>query len=804
MSENQKDKKLPGKDYFRNFKGDSKKRKQIELSDEEKMEFAEAFSEEDGEEDVKTYVPGKKAEKEAEKPVPQQVKTQPVSEESKEDMYALPEFNSDEFFASLGFGKKKEKAKNEPEKKPEADKKEADTVAFSKTQAVRLERETAPKAAKAPETTGNLGNTRHFNLRSMTKKIQLEKNKKSFMQNFRVLSKDKEDRAIIEAAPVGKGGRGLADSVKTKKGENIFEAVEKAYLNKDEVTQIKIENTALRKEREIKGAKRAAEIKAECEKQLGRQKTNLLVYAGIFLVMLILTLFFSDKRFYAQLSLIVSFVLFAMNFSAFVKSFKAMKTLSAVPETAFAVMSFFVLIHNIVMLALSQPGSTYTICIVFAAFMRSFSSYFSLRSRIRLVTMATKSKRLSILQRIPVKQDAVSFGGAAEGDAEPDIFYCAKAYLDTSVEEPQFDDTRENKYYVFTMSIVLLAALVVGLLCFATQLTGISFISALTATMCALLPIMYDPISRYVFYNKGKQLLKQGACISGREALQHISTSDGFVLDAKDVFVGEISRFRKSAITNVDQNVSAVFTAALMNEAGSVLAPCFDSFIEQMNITLPEVENFQYEERLGYSAWINDRKILVGNRQMLLNHSITVPSKEHEKAYGKGRFVMYVVVDGQISATFLVNYKVLSSLRQYSRDFNKTGLVLMFSSKEAFLNEEIVAGKLSLDIASVKVLSSKATAVMKKFNSSVEEQESTGLLCSRKKKSIMHLIMGCYNLNTLNKLVLSMMAVGVFVGIVIMVASPILKMAVFINPVTIVILRLVWCGLINLLTEKRK
>ena len=51
------------------------------------------------------------------------------------------------------------------------------------------------------------------------------------MQNFRVLSKDREDRAILEVAPTGKGGRGLADSVKPDKGEDIFDAVEKACLS---------------------------------------------------------------------------------------------------------------------------------------------------------------------------------------------------------------------------------------------------------------------------------------------------------------------------------------------------------------------------------------------------------------------------------------------------------------------------------------------------------------------------------------------------------------------------------------------
>ena len=165
---------------------------------------------------------------------------------------------------------------------------------------------------------------------------------------------------------------------------------------------------------------------------------------------------------------------------------------------------------------------------------------------------------------------------------------------------------------------------------------------------------------------------------------------------------------------------------------------------------------------------------------------------------------MYVAVDGEVSATFLVNYKVLSSLKKYSQDFNKTGLVLMLSSKEAFLNEEIVSSRLSLDISSVKVLSAKATELMDKFNSSIEEQTPTGLLCSMKKKSIMHLIMGCYNLSSSEKLIRALMTIGQVLGLVLMVVSPLLRMPVFLNPMTIVIIRLIWCAIVDFVVEYKK
>lgn len=743
MSENKKEKKLPGKDYYRSGKAkDTEKAVTPKLTDEEKAEFAEVFEEK---EDVKTY--------------------NPASE------------------------KKAKKEKSNGDK----------TMLFKK-----LDNGKADGKASAESIGGeNISNTRYFNLRGKGKKAVPDKGRKNLMQNFRVLSKNREDRAILEAAPVGKGGKSFADSVKPEQGEDLFDAVERTYISKTEEKNRQKEKTSVKKQRNENGAKLGAEMQESFTAEIEYRKKAMIVYGVLFGICLVLTLFFGKTVFSAAANLVLSLAVCVLAFPVFEKSLGALKSFSAVSDTAVAVMSFFVVLHNICALVLGQTGEFYTLCLIFGCFVRVCADYFRLKNKLRLVSAALKSKSLSTLQRISLKKDAVSFSKKSGKSDEPAIFYCTKAMLDTSLEEPEADSLRENKYFVFTTSFVLISALAVGLSCFVTRMTGFSFVSALTATVCALLPLMYDPLSRFVFYRNGTQLLEEGACISGREALTHIGRSDGFVLDASDVFTGEVARFRKSAISRMDQNDSAVFAALLIREAGSVLAPCFDSFLEQMNIDLPPVENFLYEERLGYSAWVLDRKVLVGNRQMLLNHSISVPTKDQEKAYAKNRYVMYVVIDGEITATFLVGYKVLTSLRRYYRDFSKTGMVLMLNSKEAFLDEQAVASRLAVDVSSVKILSSKATAIMEKYNSHYEKQVPTGLLCSGKKRSIMHLIMGCYNANAADRLILIMMLTGQLLGFSVLVLSAILNIKLMFNPVAIVAIRLIWSAVTALLVSRK-
>ena len=68
----------------------------------------------------------------------------------------------------------------------------------------------------------------------------------------------------------------------------------------------------------------------------------------------------------------------------------------------------------------------------------------------------------------------------------------------------------------------------------------------------------------------------------------------------------------------------------------------------------------------------------------------------------------------------------------------------------------------------------------------------------------MHLIMGCYNSNACDRFILTMMLLGQVLGFILLVLSPILKMPVFLNPVAIVFLRLLWGAVTSFVTERKK
>ena len=61
--------------------------------------------------------------------------------------------------------------------------------------------------------------------------------------------------------------------------------------------------------------------------------------------------------------------------------------------------------------------------------------------------------------------------------------------------------------------------------------------------------------------------------------------------------------------------------------------------------------------RLQEQGLISDRRVLVGNRRLLENHGVDVPSRDYENRYAKdGRQLVYLSTAGELSAMFVVSY----------------------------------------------------------------------------------------------------------------------------------------------------
>ena len=73
--------------------------------------------------------------------------------------------------------------------------------------------------------------------------------------------------------------------------------------------------------------------------------------------------------------------------------------------------------------------------------------------------------------------------------------------------------------------------------------------------------------------------------------------------------------------------------ASVVCSCETTLADIFLQVIEGKQDILKPVDSVVYEDGMGLSAWVDSKRVLIGNRELMLNHGVDIPSKDYEERY---------------------------------------------------------------------------------------------------------------------------------------------------------------------------
>ena len=642
------------------------------------------------------------------------------------------------------------------------------------------------------------GATRHFDLKgyiqSAGKSIQENQKKTAaFTQHFRFLKNKESDETILESAPTGKGKDSMMDSVKADEGEDIFSAVEKAQKKK--------------KRARVNTTQNFISLKDYDEKltvKLKKEKRNLILALVAFLISAAITVPFSayglqgaqHGLIYSLLHIILTALICVLARNELTLGFNNIRYLSPDENSVTFISAVFVMLFNLITAALGTLGvngvKPYTLCLAFGVLVRFTGSCLDDLTARRSVKALSEKGEYEGIHYISNKNDALLVAHGLTEKNVPTVIYGAESRVDSGIREDKAPRKDEEKFYSFTAMAVLLAGFVSGIILFSRNRDAVSFITPLVSSVCFCLPVMNELVSSVIFYFTASRLSERGVAVNDIESLESLSQARAVSADARELFTCEVSSFRKVRGSLISKSDAAVFAAAALKAGGSMAGDCFKDFIDALGISLPEASDLQYEEKLGFSCWVADRRVLVGNRQMLTEHSIEAPTQAEEKAYAGKKSVMYVAVEGQLVASFLVKYRVVPSFRKIAAEFEKTGFVLLVSSKEPCLDENNCAERLSLDVVSVKVLSQKASEVVSSYRSDSEKGKATALVCLKEKCTLTELAVSAHSLYRTDRLAFNLLLSGQAVALVLTFLSVFLNMPVFFSPVTVILLQAVW------------
>lgn len=331
----------------------------------------------------------------------------------------------------------------------------------------------------------------------------------------------------------------------------------------------------------------------------------------------------------------------------------------------------------------------------------------------------------------------------------PEIKYSARAKFPAAFFELSLKGDPADRTGRFTTLIVLAAGVIAAV---AGGLLGDSVyyaFTALAAAMCAAAPAAALLATNLPMARLGRRCLTDGAMISGFPAVADCEHANAVVFDSSDIFArGGCNIHGIKTYHNMRIDEAILHTAALVIEAGGPCGEIFDRVIEGRRDLLPEVEDLRYEDRLGLSAWVAGRRVIVGNREMLLHHNIETPPAESEKKYRHdGRQVMYLSVSGKLAAMFVVSYMVHEDIAARLREILSSGVTVLIRTMDANITDELVEDIFGLEPNSVKIMNSKAAAVYKRYHDRVKGKAPAYILHDGRLNSFLLALSGALGMN---------------------------------------------------------
>lgn len=181
-----------------------------------------------------------------------------------------------------------------------------------------------------------------------------------------------------------------------------------------------------------------------------------------------------------------------------------------------------------------------------------------------------------------------------------------------------------------------------------------------------------------------KKTVSVSSAVVGYSAAAGMNSVGAVVIDSNYLFPkGSISLDAMRTFGSLRIDDAIIDAASVVCAAGGALSRLFLGVIDNDRRLLRHVDSLLYEDGMGLSAWVNDRRVLVGTAALLRGHGVSVPSRDYEtRCAGNGQDLVYVSVGGQLTAMFVVTYHPRQEIYDVLFELRKAGIGLVVINRD--------------------------------------------------------------------------------------------------------------------------
>ena len=467
--------------------------------------------------------------------------------------------------------------------------------------------------------------------------------------------------------------------------------------------------------REYERAEDAPAVRAELAKRLTRATIGCIAAGVAAAVMLVLAVLparpaaLNDATVYPAVMLVLLLAACAANWQTFLSGFKGLAKMPT-PDSLAILPALGAAIQCIVLLATGGYTGTLPMMTGPAALVLCLNA---VGRRLNAVTVSENFQLVSAKVEHSVAyrlKDAGALKAVSQGLAEPhpsvlvsrptQIF---RSFLTNSAAHGTSDKNQQQFAWVLaacgaaaflftvisTKNAATAATAMAGVFCLAAPLAG-TLLSALPARMMQ------------------RSAAQVGAVIPGWRDIRQLGRINVIQVTARDLFpAGCVTLAGIKPVKPEHIDTAIVYAASILSEAGPTLRDVFMNMLGENRSLLAKVDDRETVYGKGYVGWVNKRRVLVGNRALMQDYGIKIPSLEYEQHHTVNqRRVIYLAVSGKLFAMFQVAYQRDPDTAAVLETLHHNGLSLVVDCDDFNCDVKLLETAYSLPAGSVKVLSS--------------------------------------------------------------------------------------------------
>lgn len=325
-----------------------------------------------------------------------------------------------------------------------------------------------------------------------------------------------------------------------------------------------------------------------------------------------------------------------------------------------------------------------------------------------------------------------------------------------------------------------------------------------SVSVCSCFAIML--VVNMPMYKGTKKYLNSSAAMLSYQSVEEFSDTNSILLDVSQLFpegMISLSAIKIFSDTRIDEAI--VEAASLTNHSGSILKHMFYDIIAGKTELLNPVESYIYEDSMGLCGWINNKRVLLGNRELMTNHSIDgMPTKAREKEYTEGgKMAVYLSISGELSAMFVIEIKANADVKHWLKQLEREEVCVTLRTVDSVVSINKLAEIFEISPDMLKLLPFRLHPQFEEITSYVPKQ-SASLACIGRFPSFASLIIGTKRIRRTAHLGVTLQAAAGILGMLMALAFTLLSTFSQMTPSLVLVYNLAWAGLTVLLQMFRK